>query len=90
MAGPRICQIEMKLLDLLEQYPGWTFDSGGRMWESGAYIREYEATARPGDRGPQVQAEPSVDRGAVTVTEADSSGAHGATIGLLYQQGRRR
>jgi hypothetical protein len=78
----------MKLLDLLEQYRGWTFDSGGRMWEVGAYIRHHEAFASLGDRGPEVRGEPSVDLGAVAVIELDASGTRQGKIGLLYQQGR--
>jgi hypothetical protein len=79
----------MKLLDLLQQYPGWTLDADGQLWEVGAYIRQFEAYSQPGDRGPEVIAEPSIDLVAVAVMELDAFGTPQRKIGLLYQQGRR-
>jgi hypothetical protein len=79
----------MNLLDLLEQYRGWTIDAGGQMWDVDAFIRQFTTSAPLGDRGPEVAAEPSVDTGAVAVIELDAGGCQGERIGLLFPTGLR-
>jgi hypothetical protein len=79
----------MKLLDLLEMYPGWTIDAEGQMRGVEEYRRHFEAHAQPGDRGPEVEARPSVDLGTVTVIEVDVAGLERGRIGVLIPPSRR-
>lgn len=79
----------VRLLDFLEQYPGWTVDAEGRLWSVEEYVSQFRQLAGPADRGPEVIACPSIDAGALMLVALDATGRELEPVGRLFPTARR-
>jgi len=72
----------MRLLDVLEQYPGWRFEEGGEEWSVADYLEEWLNGAEEEDRGPEVICRELAD-GGISIRSRDGRGEPGELGGVL-------